>query len=111
MNNELSFLRLWQLTSQNTSLGIQVLEIHGLFHEDYFYWISIGSLIGFTVLFNLGYTLALTYLNRMYHSSKCDRLCILRIYFHKESEIVMDFDKSDGGVLYLSNCLMKYFMI
>jgi hypothetical protein len=96
------------LTSQNISLGIQVLESRGLFHEDYFYWIGLGSLIGFTVLFNLGYTLALTYLNRMYHSRKYDRLCILRLYFHEESEIVMDFDKSDGDVLYLSNYLMKY---
>lgn len=61
--NEFLAPRWRKLTSQNTSLGIQVLEIHGLFHEDYFYWISLGSLIGFTVLFNLGYTLALTYLN------------------------------------------------
>lgn len=61
--NEFLAPRWRKLTSQNTSLGIQVLEGRGLLHEDYFYWIGLGSLIGFTVLFNLGYTLALTYLN------------------------------------------------
>jgi len=40
---------------------IQVLESRVIFHEDYSYWIGLGSLIGFTALF--GYTLALTYLN------------------------------------------------
>lgn len=61
--NEFLAPRWRKLTFQNTSLGIQVLESRGLLHEDYFYWIGVGSLIGFTVLFNLGYTLALTYLN------------------------------------------------
>jgi ABC-type multidrug transport system ATPase subunit/ABC-type multidrug transport system permease subunit len=61
--NEFLAPRWRKLTSENTSLGMEVLENRGLFHEDYFYWIGLASLIGFTVLFNLGYTLALTYLN------------------------------------------------
>jgi len=79
-----------------------VLDSRGLLHEGYLYWIGFGSLIGFTVLFNLGYTLALTYLNRMYHSKKYDRLC-----FHQESEIVMDFGRTDSDVFYISSYLIK----
>ncbi|XP_021594312.1 pleiotropic drug resistance protein 3 [Manihot esculenta] len=53
----------WQkIASANTTIGQQILEIRGLNYQDYFYWISIGVLIGFTVLFNFGFILALTFL-------------------------------------------------
>ncbi|KHN03241.1 Pleiotropic drug resistance protein 3 [Glycine soja] len=45
------------------TLGQQVLESRGLNFDGYFYWISIAALIGFTVLFNVGFTLMLTFLN------------------------------------------------
>ncbi|GLJ52513.1 hypothetical protein SUGI_1117700 [Cryptomeria japonica] len=61
--NEFLAPRWEKLSFQNTSLGVQVLKNRALFHEDRFYWIGIGSLIGFTILFNFAYTLALTYLN------------------------------------------------
>ncbi|KAK9991983.1 hypothetical protein SO802_026968 [Lithocarpus litseifolius] len=48
--------------SVNTTLGQQVLESHGLNFDGFFYWISITALTGFTVLFNVGFTLALTFL-------------------------------------------------
>lgn len=48
--------------SGNTSLGRETLESHGLNFDSYFYWISIGVLIGMTVLFNVGFTLALTFM-------------------------------------------------
>nr|XP_023885614.1 pleiotropic drug resistance protein 3-like isoform X1 [Quercus suber]POE69405.1 pleiotropic drug resistance protein 3 [Quercus suber] len=48
--------------SVNTTLGQQVLESHGLNFDGYFYWISIAALTGFTVLFNVGFTLTLTFL-------------------------------------------------
>uniref|UniRef100_A0A2N9EIA3 ABC transporter domain-containing protein n=1 Tax=Fagus sylvatica TaxID=28930 RepID=A0A2N9EIA3_FAGSY len=48
--------------SVNTTLGRQALEGHGLNFDGYFYWISISALTGFTVLFNVGFTLALTFL-------------------------------------------------
>lgn len=48
--------------SGNTTLGNQVLESRGLHFDDYFYWISFGALMGFTLLFNIGFTLALTFL-------------------------------------------------
>lgn len=51
-----------QNLSVNTTLGQQALESHGLNFDGYFYWISIAALTGFTVLFNVGFTLALTFL-------------------------------------------------
>ncbi|XP_060969402.1 pleiotropic drug resistance protein 3 [Cannabis sativa] len=52
----------WEKVSGNTTLGHQTLESRGLNFESYFYWISIGALIGLTVLFNVGFTLALTFM-------------------------------------------------
>ncbi|KAL6193546.1 hypothetical protein ACLB2K_034630 [Fragaria x ananassa] len=52
----------WEKMSGNTTLGNQVLESRGLHFDDYFYWISFGALMGFTLLFNIGFTLALTFL-------------------------------------------------
>ena len=50
--------------NSNKTLGIQILESRGFFTHAYWYWIGIGALIGFMILFNIIYTLALTYLNR-----------------------------------------------
>lgn len=44
-------------------LGIAVLNSRGFFPHAYWYWISVGALTGFTLLFNFLYTVALTYLN------------------------------------------------
>ncbi|KAG5141732.1 hypothetical protein JHK82_017427 [Glycine max] len=49
--------------NSNKTLGIQILESRGFFTHAYWYWIGIGALIGFMILFNIIYTLALTYLN------------------------------------------------
>ncbi|RDX80824.1 Pleiotropic drug resistance protein 3, partial [Mucuna pruriens] len=43
----------WEKMSANKTLGQQVLESRGLNFDSYFYWISIGALLGFTVLFNV----------------------------------------------------------
>ncbi|MED6182883.1 drug-responsive transcription factor pdr3 [Stylosanthes scabra] len=52
----------WQKMSTNTTtLGRQILENRGLNFDGYFYWISIGALLGFTVLFNTAFTLILTF--------------------------------------------------
>uniref|UniRef100_A0A6N2LL61 ABC transporter domain-containing protein n=1 Tax=Salix viminalis TaxID=40686 RepID=A0A6N2LL61_SALVM len=48
--------------SGNTSIGQQTLESRGLNFHGYFYWISVGALIGMTVLLNIGFTMALTFL-------------------------------------------------
>ncbi|KAI5669436.1 hypothetical protein M9H77_19289 [Catharanthus roseus] len=46
-----------------TSLGETLLRVRSLFPESYWYWIGVGALLGYTVLFNILFTLFLTYLN------------------------------------------------
>ncbi|KAK1591855.1 hypothetical protein Q3G72_014681 [Acer saccharum] len=53
----------WQKKmSGNTTVGHQTLESRGLNFDDSFYWMSVCALIGFTVLFNVVFLLALTFL-------------------------------------------------
>ncbi|XVE73517.1 hypothetical protein DITRI_Ditri11bG0124600 [Diplodiscus trichospermus] len=53
----------WQkVSSSNETLGHRVLKQRGLNFSEYFYWISVGALIGMWVLVNVGFTLALSYL-------------------------------------------------
>ncbi|RLM85200.1 ABC transporter G family member 36-like [Panicum miliaceum] len=49
-------------TVSNETLGVQVLKSHGVFPEAKWYWIGFGALLGFTLLFNALFTLALTFL-------------------------------------------------
>ncbi|XP_019264835.1 PREDICTED: pleiotropic drug resistance protein 1-like isoform X2 [Nicotiana attenuata] len=44
-------------------LGVAVVRSRGFFPDAYWYWIGIGALIGFTIVFNICYSLALAYLN------------------------------------------------
>ncbi|KAB2599225.1 hypothetical protein D8674_009496 [Pyrus ussuriensis x Pyrus communis] len=54
----------WQKVSEgNTTLGNKVLTRHGLNFDGYLYWISVGALLGFTMLSDVGFILALTYLD------------------------------------------------
>lgn len=46
------------------SLGEMLLKVRSLFPEGYWFWIGVGALLGYTILFNILFTLALTYLNR-----------------------------------------------
>ncbi|GMI78069.1 pleiotropic drug resistance 12, ATP-binding cassette G40, PLEIOTROPIC DRUG RESISTANCE 12 [Hibiscus trionum] len=50
------------LPGSNESLGIQVLKSRGFFHDPKWYWIGVWGLLGFILLFNIFYTLALAYL-------------------------------------------------
>uniref|UniRef100_R7WB38 Pleiotropic drug resistance protein 4 n=1 Tax=Aegilops tauschii TaxID=37682 RepID=R7WB38_AEGTA len=52
------------LPGQNDTMGIMVLKSRGIFTEAKWYWIGFGAMIGYTLLFNLLYTLALSVLNR-----------------------------------------------
>ncbi|KAI4350302.1 hypothetical protein L6164_004770 [Bauhinia variegata] len=64
VNNE--FLgKKWRHVLPNSTepLGVQVLKSRGFFTQAYWYWIGVGALFGYTLLFNFGYILALTYLN------------------------------------------------
>ncbi|XP_022872901.1 pleiotropic drug resistance protein 3-like [Olea europaea var. sylvestris] len=47
--------------SGNTTVGQETLESRGLSFGGHLYWISVGALFGFIVLFNIGFTLALSF--------------------------------------------------
>ncbi|KAH1258472.1 Pleiotropic drug resistance protein 1 [Glycine max] len=64
VNNEFLGKR-WRhfLPNSTEALGVEILKSRGFFTQSYWYWIGVGALIGYTLLFNFGYILALTYLN------------------------------------------------
>ncbi|KAG8051397.1 hypothetical protein GUJ93_ZPchr0001g32820 [Zizania palustris] len=47
----------------NETLGVSVLKSRGIFTEAKWYWIGLGALLGYTLLFNLLYTVALSVLS------------------------------------------------
>ncbi|KAI3676032.1 hypothetical protein L1987_85628 [Smallanthus sonchifolius] len=59
--NEFLSPRWNKVTSTNTTIGLQTLKSRGLDFEGYYYWISLGALFGFALLFNIGFILALSY--------------------------------------------------
>ncbi|KAJ4721728.1 Pleiotropic drug resistance ABC transporter [Melia azedarach] len=54
----------WQKTIQSTSttIGRETLESRGLNFDGYFFWIGLAALIGFSLIFNIGFILALSFL-------------------------------------------------
>lgn len=50
-----------QMTSSNITVGLQTLQSRGLDFDGYYYWISLGALFGFALLFNIGFVLSLTF--------------------------------------------------
>ncbi|PSS03109.1 Pleiotropic drug resistance protein [Actinidia chinensis var. chinensis] len=54
----------WQnALAVNTTIGKETLESRGLNFSGYSFWLSLGALFGFAIIFNIGFTLALTFLN------------------------------------------------
>ncbi|CAA3033443.1 ABC transporter G family member 32-like [Olea europaea subsp. europaea] len=49
--------------NSNLSLGKALLKSRSLFPENYWYWIGVGALIGYIILFNILFTFFLSYLN------------------------------------------------
>ncbi|KMZ69734.1 Pleiotropic drug resistance protein 6 [Zostera marina] len=47
----------------NITLGENVLKLYGLSTQSYWFWIGVGALFGYTILFNILFTVFLTYLN------------------------------------------------
>lgn len=45
------------------TVGKALLKARSMFTEDYWYWICIGALLGFSLLFNICFIIALTFLN------------------------------------------------
>ena len=55
-----------QSSDNTTRLGTAMLNMWGVFDDKNWYWIGIGALFGFAVLFNGLFTLALSYLDRKF---------------------------------------------
>ncbi|XP_058226805.1 pleiotropic drug resistance protein 1-like [Rhododendron vialii] len=55
----------WRHVLQNETepLGVVVLKNRGFFPDAYWYWIGVGALLGFVLLYNFCFTLSLAYLN------------------------------------------------
>jgi hypothetical protein len=53
-----------QSSDGSNSLGVATLNIFDVYAEKYWYWIGVAALLGFTILYNVLFTLALMYLNR-----------------------------------------------
>ncbi|RZC53605.1 hypothetical protein C5167_012465 [Papaver somniferum] len=51
------------LPGMNETLGEAVIKSRGFYADPSWYWIGVGALLGYVILFNLFFTLALTYLN------------------------------------------------
>lgn len=70
-------LQLSDITGQ--PLYLSILESRGIFTREYWYWIGIGALIGYIVLFNVMVTFALQHLSRKrfisVHSNTCQIQC------------------------------------
>ncbi|KAI4355693.1 hypothetical protein L6164_004441 [Bauhinia variegata] len=50
------------IDNSTVTLGIKVLDSRGFFKHSYWYWIGVGALLGFVLLFNLFTTMALHFL-------------------------------------------------
>ena len=61
--NEFLAPRWSEITISGVTLGRRILMDQGLDFSSYFYWISVGALIGFTLLFNVGFAIGLTVKN------------------------------------------------
>ncbi|XP_062144197.1 pleiotropic drug resistance protein 3-like [Alnus glutinosa] len=60
--NEFHAPRWQKMLSTNTTIRQETLESRGLDFSGYLYWISVGALFGFAIVFNIGYILALSFL-------------------------------------------------
>lgn len=93
-SNVLMLWRFWCFISKsvqpaglgtNHTVGEMVLINRGIFTESYWYWISVGALFGFTVIFNIGFNLALTYMKRKFFIM-C--FCVLCYYLRQKNRFI-----------------------
>ncbi|XVE63469.1 hypothetical protein DITRI_Ditri07aG0023000 [Diplodiscus trichospermus] len=60
--NEFHAPRWKKVMAMNVTIGEATLKSHGFYFDEYFFWISIGVLFGFALVWNIGFTLALSFL-------------------------------------------------
>ncbi|KAK6122137.1 hypothetical protein DH2020_044127 [Rehmannia glutinosa] len=56
-----------RLTVGNSTLGNQILQLHSLPNNGYWYWLGVGVLLAYALFFNITVTMALAFLNRSTH--------------------------------------------
>lgn len=54
------------LPNTTEPLGVTILKSRGFFSYAYWYWIGVVALLGFVLLLNVCFAMALTYLSRAY---------------------------------------------
>lgn len=52
--------------TSNEMLGVQILKARGIFVDPNWYWIGVGALLGYIILFNILFVLFLDWLGREY---------------------------------------------
>lgn len=52
--------------TQSDTLGVQILKARGIFVDANWYWIGVGALLGYIMLFNILFVLFLDWLGREY---------------------------------------------
>ncbi|KAK6254300.1 hypothetical protein SCA6_015605 [Theobroma cacao] len=91
----------WQKVSEgNSTIGKDVLTSHGLNFEGYFYWISFGALLGFTLLFEFGFILALTYLKppKMSQAIISKKIWFSQIHQREPGKVTTEVDTGSTAV-------------
>ena len=95
-NNFLDLLVMNQQAPDGRRLGVAVLENAGIFTNKEWYWIATGALLGFTILFNVLFTLSLMYLNRKYllfTHKEYVKACIRQLLYFLNQAIFLVYDK------------------
>jgi hypothetical protein len=59
-------VHIFQETMRTKTIGNQILTNRGLYYNWYFYWISVGALLGFIILFYIAFGLTLAYRKRKF---------------------------------------------
>lgn len=75
------FLDFFNQVVVDTTIGQQILQSRGLDFDGYYFWISLGALFGFALLFNIGFIMALSYLKGKFS------LLIINVNFEQKSAI------------------------
>ncbi|KAK6248174.1 hypothetical protein QUC31_019739 [Theobroma cacao] len=60
--NEFHAPRWQKVQAMNATIGKETLKSHGFYFDEYFFWISFGALLGIALVWNIGFTLALSFL-------------------------------------------------
>ncbi|KAI3509212.1 hypothetical protein L1887_24319 [Cichorium endivia] len=95
--NEFHSPRWNKLTPTNTTIGLQTLQSRGLDFDGYYFWISLGALFGFALLFNIGFILALSYFKAPGTRAIISKEKLYQLHRSEESKNSSLKDKATGS--------------